>query len=192
MVLSSFLPFVTYMIMTFLAFYNRTPAHVIISQGALFCDFLVWSTQSILPTYTILETVCEGRTTFRISSETAIAIYFSISFLCLEIGKQKEPTCVGRLLLGNLTLWYIANAVLSCYSQVYLKLSSPPEVAVGAAVGTVSAALLLVLCQLIFIPRLNKPWCQYIMMACLVQGPWLGIEDEPTKSRNYRGQGTTY
>ena len=178
MVLSSFLPFITYMIMTFLAFYSRTPDHFVKSQGALICDLFVWALQSVIPEKVTTDALCEDRTIFTVSSSSAIAVYFSLAFLASELSKQKPVNWTNRLLVGNMGLWYIANVVLSCYSQVYLYLSSPPEVAVGAAVGAFTAALVAMLCNVLFKPRMKEPWCQYILTVCLVHGPWF---DEPQK-----------
>lgn len=169
MVFCSFLPFITYFIMTFLSFYERNASHFAKAQGAFLCDFLTWALQSALPSTPVYDDLCEGRRVFRVSAGSAVAVYFSLSFFASELMKPPRKDWKRRLLFGNLTLWYVANVVMSCYSQVFLHMSTGSEVATGAAVGCFSAVIGIAFDAWVLRPRDKKQSVgQYISSICLL------------------------
>jgi hypothetical protein len=174
LILCSYLPFMNYVIMTFLSVYKRNAFYFFNAQGALFSDFAVWVIQSVLAHSEVESTLCNDRTTFTISSLSAVAVYFSTFYLCEQMMQldQSVRSTIRSFLSLNLIIGYLANIVLACYSQVYLRLSTASEVATGAAIGCLSSMMFTTLLICFVHPNGKKipgPLIQWVLQLCCVR-----------------------
>lgn len=184
MVVCFWLPWFTYVVVTFLCVYDKTLFHWCNGIGLFVTSVVIWAFSYLSPNFNPgLD--CDARSHFRPSDGASIAFFqlvywtsphflqFKDKYACIHgvVCNDCFPTHRRRYAhTATQALVLFSYALICSYAPVYLHLARDTEAVIGAVLGAVCAEVSVFFLYSLFVPNFAKTWFQTILRCFCVNG----------------------